>query len=404
MALMRRTAAMILVPLLVAMWAPQASARPGWKQSIDRMVRGHNMSVSVRDKGKVLYRHNAGARRIPASNEKLLLSMALLDRVGPNMRFKTRAMATSFGGGVVFGNLWIIGRGDPSITGGGRYGRSLPFTPTRLGRLAHKIKKAGVTRITGGVRGSKRYFSHDWWAPGWKSSFPSEEVALPSALTFEGNQARNKHINDPENRAARSLTKRLREIGVRVDDMSGAGTPPKALRPVAAVSSVRLHTMMRFMNRQSSNFFAEELGKKLGVTARGTPGTIARGANALEAWANNRGVDISAYDGSGLSYTNRVSPAGMTRLLQQVERESWGARLRSTLPGPDQGTLEDRLNYVRVRAKTGTLENISTLSGWVWLRRTQSWGEFSIMSSGMYKYTAAGIEDRIVRLLTRRAR
>ena len=90
MALMRRTVVTLLVPLVMAMWSPHASACPGWKQSIDRMVRGHNMSVSVRDEGKVLYRHNAGARRIPASNEKLLLSMALLDRVGPNLRFKTR--------------------------------------------------------------------------------------------------------------------------------------------------------------------------------------------------------------------------------------------------------------------------------------------------------------------------
>jgi D-alanyl-D-alanine carboxypeptidase len=388
MANMRRTAATLLVACLVISLSPVASARPAWKQRIDGMVRGHNMSVSVRDHGKVLYKHNAGARRIPASNEKLLLSMALLDRVGPNMRFRTRVMATSFGGGVVFGDLWIIGRGDPSITGGGRYGRELPFTPTRLGRLAHRIKKAGITRITGGVRGSKRYYSHDWWAPGWKSSFPTEEVALPSALTFEGNQRRNKHIDDPERRAARSLTKRLRDIGVRVDDMSGAGAPPKALRTVTSIRSVPLHTMMRFMNRQSSNFFAEGFGKRLGVEARGTPGSIARGAGALAAWAARHGVDIEAHDGSGLSYSNRVSPSGMTRLLHQVERESWGTKLRSTLPGPDQGTLEDRLNSVRVRAKTGTLENISTLSGWVWLRRTGSWAEFSIMSSGMYKYTS----------------
>jgi D-alanyl-D-alanine carboxypeptidase/D-alanyl-D-alanine-endopeptidase (penicillin-binding protein 4) len=404
MSLVRRCGVLILLVLLVGLWPASASARPGWKKAIDRMARGHNISISVRDRGKVLYKWNAGAKRIPASNEKLLLSMALFDRVDPNMRFKTRAMATSFGGGVVFGDLWIIGRGDPSITGGGRYGRSLPFSPTRLGRLAQNLKRAGVTRITGGVRGSTRYYSHDWWAPGWRSSFPSEEVALPSALAFEGNVRRNRHISDPERRVARSLTKRLRDVGIRVDDMSGAGAPPPSLRNVAAVRSVPLHTMMRFMNRQSSNFFAETFGKRLGVEARGTPGTIARGANAIEAWAAKRGVDLEAHDGSGLSYSNRVSPAGMTRLLQQVERESWGARLRSTLPGANQGTLEDRLNAVRVRAKTGTLENISTLSGWVWLRRTDSWAEFSIMSGGMYKYTAAGIEDNIVRTLTKRAR
>ncbi|MGH2755408.1 MAG: D-alanyl-D-alanine carboxypeptidase/D-alanyl-D-alanine endopeptidase [Actinomycetota bacterium] len=400
---MRTTAAALVVILSLGLWVTPAAARPGWKKEIDRMTRGHSISVSVRDEGKVLYRRAAGSKRIPASNEKLLLSMALVDRVGHDMRFRTRAMASSFGGGVVVGDLWLIGAGDPSITGGGKYGRSLPFSPSRLGRLAHKIKKAGIRRISGRVRGSTGYFAHDWWAPGWKSSFPSEEVALPSALTFEGNQSRNKHISDPERRAARSLTKRLRAIGVTVTGRSGAGSPPSPLQTVAAIRSVPLHTMLRFMNRHSSNYFAEVFGKRLAVESRGRPGTIARGAKAIRGWAARRGVGIATHDGSGLSYSNRVAPAAMTRLLQQVERESWGARLRSTLPGAGQGTLEDRLNAVRVRAKTGTLEGISTLSGWVWLRRTKSWAEFSIMSSGMYKYTAVDIEDGIVRMLTKRA-
>jgi D-alanyl-D-alanine carboxypeptidase len=57
-----------------------------------------------------------------------------------------------------------------------------------------------------------------------------------------------------------------------------------------------------------------------------------------------------------------------------------------------------------VQAKTGTLKDISALSGWVWLRRKHAWAEFSIMSSGMPKYVAAPMEDRIVRILTRSGR
>jgi D-alanyl-D-alanine carboxypeptidase/D-alanyl-D-alanine-endopeptidase (penicillin-binding protein 4) len=78
--------------------------------------------------------------------------------------------------------------------------------------------------------------------------------------------------------------------------------------------------------------------------------------------------------------------------------------LRNGLPTGGEGTLEDRLHGVPVRAKTGTLSGVSTLSGWVRLKRAGSWGEFSIMSRGMSKTRAANMEDRIVRLLRKRAR
>lgn len=362
------------------------------------------MSIAVRSGDEVIYRHRPSARRAPASGEKLLMSMALLDAVGPDLRFVTSARAAVITDGVVQGNLWLFGKGDPSVTGGGSYGRHLPFRPTRLSTLARKIKDAGINRITGSVSGAITYFSHDWWAAGWKSNFPAEEVALPSALAFEGNTAKNRHISDPEFRAARGLTRRLEAIGVRVKGRPQAGHPTGDPDTIAKVASVPLKAMMRFMNRQSSNFFAEMLGKRLAVERTGTLGTIANGAAAIESWATSRGVNVDAYDSSGLSYSNRTSPLGFTRLLASVESESWWPALRSTLAGADQGTLDNRLQGVRVRAKTGTLTYISSLSGWVWLRRTDSWASFSIMSNGMYKSTAAAIEDQILRELTRGAR
>jgi D-alanyl-D-alanine carboxypeptidase len=91
-------------------------------------------------------------------------------------------------------------------------------------------------------------------------------------------------------------------------------------------------------------------------------------------------------------------------LLRFAATRPWGTAFRATLPTGDEGTLEDRLIGVKVRAKTGSLIDISTLSGWVWLAQEGGWAEFSIMSRGMSKSAAAAIEDRIVRILASRAR
>ena len=363
------------------------------------------MSVVVRDAGRTLYSHGGAARRTPASNEKLLLSMALFARLAPDHQITTSVMSDGLVlNGVLDGNLWLLGRGDPSVTGGRSFGKQLPFTPTRIAEIARAVAETGVKRVEGSVAGSTGYFARDWFAPGWKANFPKDEIPLATALPFEGNVHKGDHITDPELRAARSLTRRLEAEGINVTGAPLAGQPPADLTNVATVQSVELKKMVGYMNRKSSNWFAEMFVKRLAVEASGEAGTIARGAQAMEAWADRHGVDIDAFDGSGLSYSNRASAAGIARLIGVSEAETWGRALRQSLPGAGQGTLEDRLGGVRLKAKTGTLDLISALSGWVWLRQTKSWAEFSILSSGMYKTTAAPIEDAIVRELTRSAR
>jgi len=364
------------------------------------------MGLHVRDEGRTLYSRSAETKRIPASNQKLLLSMALLDRLEPDTRLATSALGRRVRSGTLRGNLYVIGRGDPTLSGGGSFARSLPLKPAYLGRLAQKIKKSGIRRIKGRVVGARTYFAHDWWASGWKSSFPSNYVALPAALNINGNTHKGRHISNPEWKLAATLTERLRGLGVRVGGKpkSGGVPPDYAHNRIAKVLSPRLESMVRYMNRKSSNFFAEVLGKLLAAQRSGPPGTIAKGARGIRAWAARYNVRISAHDSSGLSSANRVSPKGLTRLLGVAQRQPWGKRLRSSLPTGGEGTLEHRLHGVRVRAKTGTLDGVSTLSGWVRLKRAGTWVEFSIMSRGMSKARAVQIEDRIVRLLRKRAR
>ena len=408
---MRRLAPIVSIALLalfvhgVAGAAPAGQeSRPRWKQRIDEVIGGRPVGVAVFRDGVQIYGHDDRRLRIPASNQKLLLSMPLLEAVTPEHPFETVIAASVPAAPVLRSDLWILGTGDPTLTAGGRWGRDLPFRPTRIGLLARKIVRTGITRIRGSVIGSTAYFARDWFAPGWKASFPAEEVPLPSALTYEGNVVRGRHISDPELRAARALTRRLEDAGVAVAGRPAAAVPGTDVsRVIAAARSVPVASLLAYTNRESSNFFAEVLGKALGVQIYGVPGTIASGARAIEEWAAAAGATVDSYDSSGLSYANRISPRSMAHLLVVGDDSAWGDALRRTLPEAGQGTLDERLEGIKVRAKTGTLDEISTLSGFVRLERDDGWAVFSIMSGGLSKTTAVDIEDAIVRILARRA-
>ena len=94
----------------------------------------------------------------------------------------------------------------------------------------------------------------------------------------------------------------------------------------------------------------------------------------------------------------------MVRLLWAADKQPWATDLRLALPIGGQGTLEGRLGHTRIRAKTGTLTDISALSGWVWSRTAKDWIEFSILSDGLSKDEAVRIEDAIVQLVSTRAK
>jgi D-alanyl-D-alanine carboxypeptidase len=375
--------------------ASLALAAPRWERRIGTLVGNRKMSVAIGYHGRFWYRHLATVPRIPASNEKLLLSMALFDRLGTSTTIPTFAKATSAPDedGVIDGTLWMLGRGDPEVD------------RTTTAALAKQIRAAGVTKVRGRVRGSTSYFGRDWWAKGWKGHFTADEIPFPTALTFLGNVGPDgRHIRDPERRAAASLTTQLRKRGIAVSERPGMGDPRSSLVPVASVGSDPLKAIVRRMDVDSLNFHAEVLGKLLGAEARGAPGTIAKGAAALEGFEAREGVgSFEHHDGSGLSYENRVRAQGIVRLLWAADGETWGPALHGALPRGGQGTLEDRLHHVRVRAKTGTLDGISALSGWVWLERRDDWATFSIVSRGMSKATAVHIEDAIVRIVSARA-
>ena len=392
----RRCLLLICVSLAVSLiaQAPASAAPARWKKRVDSLVGNQPMSVVVSLDGNSLYRHKDWVSRPPASNEKLLLSMALLKRVGADTTIPTRLFATRHIGadGALNGNLWIVGHGDPEIDA------------HDMADLARMLVDAGVERVRGRVFGATGPFARDWWARGWRAYFPDVYIALPTALTFRANEgAGGRHLRDPERLAARALTKKLESRGISVTGKAGLGSAPNGLVALATIRSDSLQTIMRRMNLVSSNFRAEVLGKLLGARRLGSPGTIAKGARVIEGFAGAQGVRVVANDASGLSYANRVSAEGIVRMLRVAERAPWGDELRSTLPAGGEGTLDDRLEAVTLRAKTGTLIDVSALSGWVWLEREDAWAAFSIMSSGMDEDRAKSIENKIVKVVAANA-
>ena len=394
--LARRLLPICLLAVLVSGLATPARAadhgtarEPWWERRVDALIGDRAVSVAIGQDGSFWYRHLDWVARQPASNEKLLLSMALLARLDPASTIPTRAMAAAApADGVIDGDLWLVGHGDPEVG------------PDRLDTLAAAVADAGVTRIRGAVVGDTGPFQRDWWAPGWKDDFPLDEVARPTALAFRGNLGPSgAHVDDPEIRAAGYLTKALRRAGVVVHGRPRAGSPKGHLVKVAAADSAALIDILRRMDVDSINFDAETLGKLLAASTSRTP-SIAGAAAAIDAFtAANGAPGFVAHDASGLSYDDRVTTRGMLKLLWAADDQPWATDLRFALPTGGQGTLEGRLGHVRVRAKTGTLTDISALSGWVWSERAEAWVEFSILDGGMDKTESVRIEDAIVALI-----
>jgi D-alanyl-D-alanine carboxypeptidase/D-alanyl-D-alanine-endopeptidase (penicillin-binding protein 4) len=355
-----------------------------WTETIDRIVRGHPVSVAVGTGRRLVYLRLGDRARLPASNQKLVLSMAALDSFGPSHRFATVVRASQqLRGGLLAGDLWLIGSGDPELT------------PAGLGSLAATLHDRGVRTITGSVVGDTGAFDRRWWAPGWIRGLSRNYVARPTALSLNGNVG----LSRPELAAASALTDALRSSGIAVEGSPRAARAPTGLeRALARSRSAPLADILLRQNHDSINFDAEVLTEALGASTSGLQGSTRSGAAAMEAWASDEGVRLRAFDGSGLSHRDRVSTVDLVTLLLEARREPWGGALLASLPSGGEGTLGSRLTGVPVRAKTGTLfvTPVSALSGYVRMANGRLVA-FSVLSRGLTKAAAVAIEDAIVR-------
>lgn len=174
--------------------------------------------------------------------------------------------------------------------------------------------------------------------------------------------------------AAAILKQALADSGITVRGGVRVGPPPPGpLRVLATHQSEPLADICRVVNKDSNNYVADVLWKTLGAERFGLPGTLEKGARAVDEWLEPLGLSpsrVHLVNGSGLTYENRIRPEDLGQLLYTLyHRLDLGPVFMQTLAvGGIDGTIHHRFHGALsglVRGKTGTLNGVSVLSGYV---------------------------------------
>lgn len=161
------------------------------------------------------------------------------------------------------------------------------------------------------------------------------------------------------------------ESGGKIDGGLRLAKKPADARHFHTFGSVPLTEVIRFVNKYSNNVMARHLLLTLGAEKFGPPATPESGADAVSAWLANRNIDIPGLvieNGSGLSRNERITARGLAEVLEAAWRSHYMPEFTASLPlAAMDGTLRNRFAGMqgRLRLKTGRLDDVSALAGFV---------------------------------------
>lgn len=240
------------------------------------------------------------------------------------------------------------------------------------------------------------------------------EIDVTGQIRFgEGSWELRRRVDDPQRFAAEVFRRALADQGVKIRGKQIAtGRVPETAKQLAFRDSPPLVDVVRAMNKHSDNNIAEHLFKTLGAERKATPGPAswADASGALTAQLAKLGLAPGTYrsaNGSGLYGASEVSPKQLLTLLAAAHDDyRIGTDLLGSLPaGGQDGTLARRYLGTpamgRVRAKTGTLDKVITLAGYVGVDSDRVLG-FAILVNdipvGQRSVARAMIDDMIASL------
>ena len=461
----------LTTPLLsvrrVPWWLAQTAARQRLAQALDGIV-GSSLGagahatgcLAVSQGGTDIFDLNAHDMFIPASNLKILTATAVLDRLGDSTRLVTSIKASrSPEGGVLGGNLYLVGGGDPDLRtssyGGGTSGPGAPFTS--LDALALRVRESGISEITGSVVGDDSRYDSKRIVSSWKPVYTSENdvgplsaldvndgfvpapttttslppapsggsatppaphpTPAPGSPTSAGQASNSAQLAyaaaaNPAAQAAVTFVALLRRDGVRVDGGARTGYTPSGAVPVTSISSAPLASEVDQMLTYSDDTAAELFTKELGYQ-QSQSGTTAAGTAAVRADLAADGLAVGELvnvDGSGLDRGDRASCSLLEAALQWAGTA--GVLAKGLPVAGKSGTLLGRMVGTpavgRVEAKTGNLDNVVSLSGFVLpaagVPATPALGQplvFSLLLNGPPDQQAEALADRVAIALAR---
>lgn len=222
-------------------------------------------------------------------------------------------------------------------------------------------------------------------AAGAENTFSYDRAEGTNTITLSGDVPADAGANrkwvalhHPQMYAGTVFAEELEKVGVTVDkDTVERKTPERRSTVVAEDESIKLSELLTPFLKLSNNGHGEHLTKAMSAK-KGKPGNWEDGTKYLERYARSaRGPanGVHFVDGSGLSHDNRISPTTLVRVLDKIRHEPWFETFEDALPlagNPDRmvgGTLSDRMQDTpaenNVRGKTGSLNGVTALSGYV---------------------------------------
>ena len=223
-----------------------------------------------------------------------------------------------------------------------------------------------------------------------RETTPQGESVVVSGTVPAGSEPTRiyRSVSDATLYAGAVLAWQLGAQGVEVGGRVRRGASPDPGRELLAFEGRPLAEIVRLFMKHSNNTIAEGLVKAIGAEQSGPPGSWSRGVDALVARLRALGLPLEGahiVDGSGLSRSNRVTARLLVGALLAADRSfAFGPEFESALPiAATDGTLTHRARGAAgaVRAKTGSLDGVHSLSGYAAL---PAGGEavFSVLVNG----------------------
>ena len=332
-----------------------------------------------------IYSLNAAQRMRPASCQKLVTSISALNCLGGDYQFRTQLCLTgNIAGRVLKGDVFVVGGMDPLLS------------VQDLKAMAAALKNSGIDRIEGSLCADLTMKDDLPLGSGWCWD---DDFGPLSALMVDGRDD-----------FARLWPAALSSAGIRATrpTVVTKALPRNGVRNLTTISHSIDEVLVPLM-KNSDNIMAEclfyQIAAKEGVKQAGLKQARAQIQRFLEQLGLDN-ISCQVADGSGLSLYNYLTPELLVNLLNYAyQTPSIIEHLLPSLPiaGVD-GTLEKRMTDTsaqgNVKAKTGTVEGISSLSGY--LRAANGHDvSFSIINQGIIRGSQGrDFQDKVCTLLT----
>ncbi|WKD33375.1 D-alanyl-D-alanine carboxypeptidase/D-alanyl-D-alanine endopeptidase [Streptomyces xanthophaeus] len=321
--------------------------------------------------GQVLYESGARDAMTPASTVKIATAAAVLAALGPEHRIRTTVTP-----GEAPGQIVLAGGGDPSLTAKKKSPAGSGGSLVALAAdTAQALKAAGTDTVTLG------YDDSLYTGPARHPIGANPNIAPVTALTADEGRPDDStsgpvdRSDDPSEDAARAFRTLLAERGIKVTGEPAKAKAAAGVQPLAVTLSTPVAGLVERMLTNSDNDIAEALARQTAL-ASGRPASFEGAEKAVTDRLTALGIDTAGSrfaDGSGLNRADKVSAGLLTGLLTKAA-DPQRPELRPVLTGLPvagfTGTLKARNSGSSpaaglLRAKTGTLSGVNSLSGTV---------------------------------------